>query len=111
MLIQLRIRLLRLDERFVENDLLWRYDLLRSSRFVVCQKLVVRKLENSRLPNLSVDSATVRAGLAFPRLRIDLLAYLCAPKIIDVLLAKLLQKTASLLFGEQYPCAAFADLL
>lgn len=111
MLVELGIRLLCFGERFVEHDLLRRYDLLRSSRLVVGEKLVVRELEDSGFPDLSVDGATVGAGLAFSSLRIDLLDDLCTSQIVNIWLAELLQKCAAFLLCEQNSCASFTNLL
>ena len=109
--IQLSVRLLRFGERLVENDLLWRYHFLRGSRFVVCEELVVGELEDSCFPDLTIDGAAVRAGFAFPGLRIDLLAYLSALEVVDIRPTKLLQKLSALWLSEQNSGASFTDFL
>lgn len=69
------------------------------------------ELEDSGFSDLTIDGAAIRAGLAFPGLRIDLLAYLSALEVVDIRPTKLLQELSALWFREQNSGASFTDFL
>lgn len=69
------------------------------------------ELEDSCFPDLAIDGAAIRAGLAFPGLRIDLLAYLSALEVVDIRSTKLLQELSALWLREENSGASFTDFL
>ncbi len=71
-------------EGIVELDLAGRRLLLRRSRFVVRDELIVNKFKGAHFADLAIDSSTVRTLLRFPTLVVDFLADCHALHVVDV---------------------------
>lgn len=55
----------------------------------------MNKLENTDFPDLTLDSIAIWTVFCFSTLRVDFLADLCTPQIINVAYAKLFKKISS----------------
>src|SRR4051812_32014941 len=101
MLVQLRVGLLGRSESIVKPQLAKRRLLLSRCALVERAELVMHKLEDAKLLDLTVDSAAVRTLLDLAATLVDALADLRAAHIVDVWPSQLAQEHATVWRREE----------
>ncbi len=102
MLVDLCIALLSLFERFVKKNLALGWLFLGSTGAIESSVLVMDYLEwmLARLLHGSVYCTTIKARSSFPALDVDLLAYLCPTKVINVRSTEVSEEGSSLILRK-----------